>query len=293
MALKYLPVSKLESLIKNDLPVYIVNSAVLPSGDKGVIVITFYQGNRREPFKVPPTYIPIRVTDAIPSKMVLESRDFKQLLTKGLLTLVDPESAERYLNTEEAQEEYEALMLSEHSARYQQVELESSVSKRSRISHSSNADGSIGPRQDFGAADTVSNKVRGLVESLVSGTMTGKDVLMTLKRHQSALSDIDLSFIASNVQETEIKRWVKKVSSEAKHPALATHQPIKEEKAPPKRRGRSRKSEEVFSFEDEDEEMTPEERAADAAAKSRAMSEQDVYGTGTDINKEIDRVLRG
>jgi len=299
--LRYLPASKLDSIIQNNLPVYIVNSSHLPSGDKGMIVITFYQGNRREPFKVPPTFIPIRMTDAIPPKMIQESRDFKQLLLKGMLTLVDPESAEDYLNTKEAQEEYEALVLSEHSARYQQVDLESGLSKRAKVSHTSSGGEGVGPRQDFEVSETVSNKVRGLVESLISGTMSNKEVLTSLKRHQSALSDVDLSFIASNVQEAEIHRWVRRIqagTSKASPMEPTTAQPVQEVRAaaaPKRKPGRpARQSSNAFDFTDvpdADDGMTDSERAADSAAKARAMSEQAVYGA--DINSEIDKMLRG
>lgn len=267
----------LEKLVASGKQVYVLNTSVLPSGDKGMIVINFFDGTRREFFKMPPTFIPIAVTDSIPAKRLIESRDFKQSLVKGMLTLVDPDQAEQYLCTDEAREEYESLMLSEHSQKAKGVDYKQPTS-RQQISENKEE---YGPNQDVGAVDTVSNKVRALVESLKSGDVTGKQVKLELRRHQEALSHVDIAYIGANNTDPELSTYVNSLLPTQKSAIPVTASApakAKPAKAKPAKEG-------AFDFGGEDE-MTPEEIAADAAARSRAMSEQAVNGQSkiSDIN---------
>jgi len=213
MKLKTLAPSHLDRLVRENKPVYIINTSVLPSGDKGMIIVNFFDGTRREFFKMPPTFIPMAITDSIPSRQLIDSKDFKQSLLKGMLTLVEPTSAESFLATAEAQDEYEALVLAEHSAAAQHINVNKTVSQRARIAHSSGD--SSGPMQDISAVDTVSNKVRGLIESLVADTLSAKDVLTQLRRHQSALQAVDFSYVIANTTNPDIKKWAKTCLSKA------------------------------------------------------------------------------
>ena len=194
MKLKTLPVTHLEHLVRSGKPVYVVNTSSLNSGDKGTIVVNFVDGTRRYVFKMPPTYIPMAVTDSIPSSKLIDSPDFKQCLLKGMLTLVEPNSAENYLSTPDAQEEYESLVLSEHSAKANSMNIEYEMAKRTKVAHNS-VGGSSGPLENPGVSDTVSAKVRGLVESMVSETMSASEVLKELRRRQSALTTVDFSYV--------------------------------------------------------------------------------------------------
>ena len=205
--LKVLAASNLDRLVRENKPVYVINTSSLPSGDKGMVIVNFFDGNRREFFKMPPTFIPMAITDSIPTRQLIDSKDFKQCLLKGMLTLVEPASAEAFLATPEAQDEYESLVLSEHSAAAQHINVNKMVSQRSRVSHSTNEGG--GPLQDVSAVDTVSNKVRGLIESMVAETITIKEVLTQLRRHQSALQAVDFSYVIANTTDPELKKWAK------------------------------------------------------------------------------------
>ena len=209
MRLKTLPASHLDRLIRENQSVYIINTSNLPSGDKGTVIVNFFDGTRREYFKMPPTFIPMSITDSIPSRQLGDSKDFRQCLLKGMLTLVEPASAEAFLTTNEAQDEYEALVLAEHSAAAQGVNINRTVStQRTRVAHYSGEGGS-GPIQDFSAIDTVSNKVRGLMESLMANTLNAKEVLVQLRRHQSALQPVDFSYILANTNSPDLKQWAK------------------------------------------------------------------------------------
>lgn len=284
---KLLPPSHLDKLIQSGKPVYVLNTSVAPSGDKGTIVINFYDGNRREFFKMPPTFIPMAVSDAIPVNNLKNSRDFKQSLLKGMLTLVDPDSAEEYLSTQEAQDEYEALVLSEHSSKAHGLSVESQVAARARVSHQANP--GQGPVQDVSAVDTVSNKVRGLIESHVSKELSGKQVLTALRRHQTALTPVDLSYVMQNSTDTEVVEWSRKALGEAtKRLQDPQTQVIPTGVNVPQAPTQSS----AFDFDNADSKMTPEEVRADAEARARAMATQATQGQSK-IPQEIDKLMKG
>jgi hypothetical protein len=292
MRWKKLTVSQLEKLVEAGKPVYILNTSSLNDGSKGTIVVNFYVGNRRVFFKMPPTFIPMCVTDSVPPNILLESMDFRQTLMKGMLTLVDPDQAEDYLATPEAQDEYEALVLSEHSVRAKGLNVEQEVAKRVKI-HSTNDSESAGPVQDVSAVDTVSNKVRGIVESLLSDSLTVEQALTELRRHQSALTPVDISYVLANTTDAKLTAWARKAITEASkeysQPDLARAVAKTAKKAVPKKKSRD---DAAFDFGSSDDDMTPEEIARDAAAKARAMEEQAVSGQSR-VDKEIDSLLKG
>ena len=302
--MKFLKPSKLDGLVASGKPVYIVNSSATQSGDKGTICINFVDGQRRDFFKMPPTFIPMSISDAIPPKNLSESRDFRQLLLRGMLTLVEPSSAEDFLSSPEAQEEYEALVLSNHSARAQNIDLEREVSQRTQIAHQSGGHGA-GPVQDVSAVDTVSNKVRGFMESLVSKELSAKDVLVELRRRQSALTAVDFSYVAANTTDPELKKWAKKALTQA-----SAYEDDDEEIVKPKRRRKkttakkakaqppANPQEENASFDFDDDkpagfgQMTADEREADRRAQEAAMAAQAVDGRSK-IDEEINKIMSG
>jgi len=302
--LKLLRPTQLDALIAANQPVYVLNTSSMPSGDKGMIVVNFYNGNRRDFFKMPPTFIPMAISDAIPPNLLKDSRDFRQILLKGMLTLVEPESAEAFLSSKNAQGEYEALVLSEHSMKAQNIDVESQVARRATVAHSSYQGN--GPVQDISDGDSVSNKVRGVMESLVSGTLTTKEALQQLRRHQSAFNEIDFSYIMGNSRDTETQQWareclaeltgstvVPKASPVAALQKTAAKKPVEKvvEKAVAKSKS-TKKESSAFDFGGKDDDMTPEDQRADAEARARAMESQALDGRSK-ASEEISKILSG
>lgn len=295
MRLKTLPPAHLDRLINANQPIYVLNTSALSTGDKGMIVVNFFDGTRRDFFKMPPTFIPMAVSDSIPANRLRESRDFKQCLLKGMLTLVDPASAENYLATGEAQDEYESLVLSEHSASFNNIDVEREVSRRTRVAHQT-GEGN-GPIQDVSAVDTISNKVRGIVESMLSNTLTGKEALTQLRRHQTALRSVDFSYVVENSTDAELTKWARKALTRATQEEATAYaeeeeyEEIKPKKKPKKARRKAIKKETAaFDFSGGEDEMTAEEKAADARARSEAFSTQATQGQSK-IN-DIDELMK-
>ena len=288
--LKTLPPSHLDRLINAGKPIYVLNTSALSTGDKGMIVVNFFDGTRRDFFKMPPTFIPMAVSDAIPAAKLKESRDFKQCLLKGMLTLVEPSSAEDYLATGDAQDEYESLVLSEHSAQFNNIDVEKEVSRRTRVAHQTGT--GSGPIQDVSAVDTISNKVRGVVESMVSGTLSSKEALTQLRRHQSALKSVDFSYVVENSTDRELTQWAKKALVKASQVDVEEFEekPRKKRVSKPRKKAVSKSDASSFDFGSADDVMTPEERAADERARAEAFATQATQGQSK-IN-EIDQIMK-
>lgn len=273
--LKTLPPGELSKLVKAEKAVYVLNTSALPDGSKGTIMVNFVDGSRREFLKIPPTFIPIAASDSIAANKLAQSSDFKQCLQKGTLTLVDPDDAEQYLQTEEASEEYESLVVSEHSMRSRRIDIESAVTSRSKVSHQTGH--GAGPIQTVDKVDTVSNRVRGWVESMKSQTMSPKEVMSNLKRHQTALTAADLGYVLNNTTDANLVTYIQKALGEVQ----VQDAPVAETQA---------KKVDVGSFDFESDKMTPEEQAEDARARAEFASQQAVNGESK-VNDEINRLL--
>jgi len=293
--LKPLTVSHLDRLVRENKPVYIINTSALPSGDKGMVIVNFFDGNRREFFKMPPTFIPMAITDSIPAKQLIDSKDFRQCLLKGMLTLIEPASAEAFLATPEAQDEYEALVLAEHSAAAQHLNINKTVSQRTKVVHTSGESGA-GPIQDISAVDTVSNKVRGLIESMIASTLTPKEVLTQLRRHQSALQTVDFSYVIANTTNPDLKKWAKSCLTRSYDEDVEENEEDEEQVVKPRKTRElkepklaAKKKEEdygkdVFDFKNEGTE--------DFKMKQVASQNQALYGESK-VEEEIDALISG
>ena len=295
--LKILAASNLDRLVRENKPVYVINTSSLPSGDKGMVIVNFFDGSRREFFKMPPTFIPMAITDSIPTRQLIDSKDFKQCLLKGMLTLVEPVSAEAFLATPEAQDEYESLVLSEHSAAAQHINVNKMVSQRSRVSHHTTEGG--GPIQDVSAVDTVSNKVRGLIESMVAETITIKEVLTQLRRHQSALQAVDFSYVIANTTDSELKKWAKSGLAKSNYEENEENEDEYEVEKPRKKIRRTeepkvaaKKKEEgyekPFDFGDKGNDLVPE----NPRLQQEAVAQQSLYGQSRAAD-EINAIMSG
>ena len=97
----------LDVLLETPEAIYVLNS----SKPSGTIICTFVDpsGRNTKPLKIPKTWVPIKVSGAIPKELLKSSMDFRQHLDKGLLTLISAKDAEKILKGSDAQEELRNL----------------------------------------------------------------------------------------------------------------------------------------------------------------------------------------
>lgn len=195
--------NRLSAMVESKRPVYVLNTSLFPGGTKGNIIINFIDGTRKRHFTVPDTFIPLCITDSIPADLLLNSPDLLDLLRKRIITLVDCDQAEEYLRTPEALEEYEAIVLSQHSAKARGVDLETATKRTF-----SSAAALTHEVEEAVSDANISTRVRARVDELTNSSITGKEFLAECKRHGEGFTEIDLYYIRDNVKDLSVQKWV-------------------------------------------------------------------------------------
>lgn len=288
MNLKTLFPSKLDELINQNLPIYVINSSVLSGGSQGTIIVNFFDGSRKDHFKVPATFIPFAVSDMVPASVLKTSRDFRQCLTKGMLTLIDPTDAAAYMATDEAREEYEALTLSEHSARAKGVSIKNGIvpGETIKVRPTTHGAGVVPSHVDeelsFGKS-AVTPKATSIAEGLKSSTYNLKEAVAEVRRNLRALSREDVYFLTST-SNVEFNSAVENLFG-----------------------GRESFNQTMTNFgnqgflvsdrgateEEDSQEMTEEEKIADERAQIKARQSADSQiGVQAAMQNEIDKLLK-
>lgn len=270
MQWKVIEPTRLNEMIQSNTPIYILNTSNYTNG-RMAIIISFIDGTRRRQFTVPPTFIPMCITDAIPHKEV-SNPDFLDLLNKRIITIVDTKQAQEYLKTQEAQEEFHAIILSEHSQKAQGVNLEMGVKK----SFSSAAQ--LTAEVEEAVSDVqISTKVRAFMDDLAAGTITSKQALSECKRHGESFSDLDLHYIRENSKDLELAKWVEgKLIDRSSDIGTKAPKAVKQQSA--LNRAMAGKKGLKSSRDDDDEPTTAEEQAELARGMAMAQSQQNTSG---------------
>lgn len=105
---KYTTLSELEASEKG--PVYVMNN--LKGEFKGMIIVPVArrQGNGHDVVRIPPTFIPVDLTQQVGKTQLMESTEFRQTVGKNLIRLVTTEYAEKILAQEDAQVEAQTVL---------------------------------------------------------------------------------------------------------------------------------------------------------------------------------------
>ncbi len=265
--------TKLNEMISANMPIYILNTSMHTSGRMAVI-ISFIDGTRRRQFVVPPTFIPICITDAIPHKEI-SNPDFLDLLNKNVITIVDSVQAQEFLKTPEAREEFHAITLSEHSARAQGVNLETGVKRSFSSTAVLTAD------VEEAVSDVqISTKVRAFMDELVAGAITAKQALSECKRHSGSFSELDFHYIKDNTKDLELIKWVdsKLLDDSADLGTSKATAAIKKQGGSALNRAMNKQAVKRGSKVDDDAPETAEEEAELARGMAAAQNSQNLSG---------------
>lgn len=131
---KYLTLNELEHGDPKE-PVFVLNNAPPIGGMRSRLIIPVPKSgmtNTQDTLNIPPTWIPVELTGQTTRDSILQSSEFRKLVSKDYVRIVSPEYAKKALRGEEAQEEIrrikqEDLMVDavamEHSLRTTQPEI--------------------------------------------------------------------------------------------------------------------------------------------------------------------------
>jgi hypothetical protein len=190
----------LDGLLDGNEKVYIQNN----SRKAGLLLVIQMKDKHggNHAFKVPPTKIPICVSEQFSAESIRESTDLKIMLQKKVLVLVEPAEAEKMLATTEAQEETRALNMSVYADNAPKNAVRDSLEK---LKSASNPEAAVEAadllKNKTALENAVADKVRGIIASFKSKEKSSKDTLTALRRIDESLSEADLTYIISQCKD--------------------------------------------------------------------------------------------
>lgn len=190
----------LDDLLDAKKKIYVINNS-RKAGLLLVVQMKDKHGASRA-LKVPPTKIPICVSDQFSADSIRESSDLKIMLQKQNLALVDPVVAEKILESAEAKDELKALNMSIYSDNAPRNAVRDSLEK---LKNNSNPEAAIEAAELLKNKNTlenaVSDKVRGIIASFKSKEKSSKDTLIALRRIDESMTEVDLTYVISQCKD--------------------------------------------------------------------------------------------
>jgi len=174
--------------------VFVVNK----SKPKGNVLITFVHPSSGQSFssKIPKTWIPIAISDSVPTQVIKESVDFRSYLRSQMLVLIPKNRAESILSSSDAKEELARLYTSKYSdKRKEPKDTENSVE--------------VTQRKDIQNYIKEENLI---VKDILERNIDNKAsvTLNELKSVQEELSRSDYVYVIKNT-EGKIRAWAEKI----------------------------------------------------------------------------------
>jgi hypothetical protein len=190
----------LDSLLNDGKKIYVKNT----SRPMGHIVLTFVTAHGKAvPRNIPRTWIPICLTDTLSPDIIAQSNELRQFINKGILALVEPETAQKELKTADATEEEKRLNLSDFSQRAEVTE--KTLTLESQYTPEANA---LNPQGPEGMMDPVNNRVKSTLLRVESKDITEREAVAEFRIMEAELNPHDLTYIISQTEgEGPLKRF--------------------------------------------------------------------------------------
>jgi hypothetical protein len=208
----------LEWLKRNDRPLYVKNT----TRPKGQMAINFVDPNGHVTvIKLTRTHLPICLTDRLGWDTILASNDLRACIVKGVVDIIDPDIAERELNSEGAVAETERHQLSEWSAK--QAFMSPRVREMDRLEQNK-VDPNAPGLEPLGIETTVIQpRIMSMVEKLSNGDLSIKAALSEMKTMEAELRETDCSYIITNGPEGQVRNYAQKMLAQLRSSSAASH----------------------------------------------------------------------
>lgn len=195
----------LDDLLDSNQKVFVRNNSL--KMHLFIVVEMKDKAGRSKPLRVPPISAPICISEQFSKDVIRESEDLRRCLSKGVLTLVEPEEAVKYLQTPEAAEALKALTMSVYADSAPSNAVRDSMSKLKNKSTTNIVDSADLLNKKV-TDDQISNRVRGTIASFQSKEKSSKETLAALRRLKPTLTEADLTYILTECKtETTIREF--------------------------------------------------------------------------------------
>lgn len=207
----------LDQLLDDRQSIYVMNESGKAYGTKGVVHISFVDtaSGKTKPFTIPSTWLPICITDAIPSSILRHSMDLRNYLGKGFLRIVNPVEAEKILNSPEAKDELTRLMNIDKSFRNLNINM-ANEQETTVLSPDSQARLQQG-LDPITSEDRVNPRVRDILLRTETNDLTARMAVAELRSLASDLRVEDASYILANAKDGAIKKYGQQLLAEKQH----------------------------------------------------------------------------
>jgi len=209
---------KLNQLIRDEKPIYIVNR----TKPRGILVITFPNGNLTERVVVPKTAHPFNLSARVPYEAINASMEFRRLLSRRYIDLVEPGAAEKILDDPEVAEELQEATertfkhgpeslgaptdeTASSDAVKAMKEMVKGVQNKTASSTSRNED--FAEEEDDSEPDL---RVRVIMQRVADQDLGLRPALVDLKAIATELQEKDFSYILSQAPTGNIAKWARR-----------------------------------------------------------------------------------
>jgi hypothetical protein len=203
---RYTTIAELEKQPRGQ--VYVLNSTRGAIKGQLLINIPKQNGNGSTLIRIPDTFIPLDLTSQVTRRDLLESSEFRNTVTKGLLKLLNPVYAEALLETRDAKAELKRIQNEMERARaaLQNATLSDAVDREEEeeIDEEDEVDLSTlksakaakeGSTRDLNTPLTVSAKIKHIVSSSVADDLSQEDIIAKIRKH-GVLDKDELIYLA-------------------------------------------------------------------------------------------------
>jgi hypothetical protein len=177
-SLPLLRISQLED--KSIKEVWILNETS-PKGDIILDVKNKADGSTSL-VKIPPTWIPVCLTDQVPKSMISESPKFRSILSSGHIKLLDPKGVHELLQDDEIRAEFEEVR-SKTMESYKET------------------------FPDELKTDSVSAVILDILAREASSSITENEAKDILNTKEDDLTDDDIEYLLKNTGLSKVKKW--------------------------------------------------------------------------------------
>lgn len=189
----------LDQALKGKDPVFVRNNSL--RANLMIVLEIKDQSGKSRPLRIPPTEVPICLTEMFSREVLSHSSDLRLALSKGNLVLMDHKEALAALGTPEAQEEMKMLNMSvyaDSAASNSVADAMARTTKKTKRVLDKTAVLNKGAMQD-----EVNVRVKAIVGSYQTKEKNAKETMAQILRMKSALTKADLGFIMRECSEDQ------------------------------------------------------------------------------------------
>lgn len=201
----------LDYLIANNKPIYIRHNAL--KANLLLILELKDKHGQKQPVRMPPTMVPINLTERFSYSTIQDSDQLRDLLQKQVIVLLDPEEALAYIKANP--DEIKAVGVSAYADSAAPNASRDGLEQLKEESEYGAIMSSTDLGNDLSSEEAIQPKIMGIVASLETGEKSAKETLAALKAAKHIMSEVDMNYILTKCKkEKQIRDFIESLRAE-------------------------------------------------------------------------------